>query len=138
MDLAEWNIPAQKMKMRQAHLVPLAKQAVLILQELRPLTGTGQYVFPCVRTRHRSMSDNTVNAALKRLGYDSTEVTAHGFRATARTLLDEILNFRPDVIEHQLAHTVKDPNGRAYNRTTHLEIRRNMMQKWADYLGSLT
>lgn len=138
LDLAEWNIPAQKMKMRQPHLVPLAKQAVLILQELRPLTGAGQYVFPCVRTQHRPMSDNTVNAALKRLGYDSTEVTAHGFRATARTLLDEILNFRPDVIEHQLAHTVKDPNGRAYNRTTHLEIRRNMMQKWADYLGSLT
>lgn len=138
LDLAEWNIPAQKMKMRQPHLVPLAKQAVLILQELHPLTGAGQYVFPCVRTQHRPMSDNTVNAALKRLGYDSTEVTAHGFRATARTLLDEILNFRPDVIEHQLAHTVKDPNGRAYNRTAHLEIRRGMMQTWADYLGELT
>lgn len=137
LDVAEWNIPAQKMKMRQPHLVPLAKQAVLILQELRPLTGGGQYVFPCVRTQHRPMSDNTVNAALKRLGYDSTEVTAHGFRATARTLLDEVLNFRPDVIEHQLAHTVKDPNGRAYNRTTHLDIRRNMMQKWADYLDGL-
>ena len=83
------------------------------------------------------MSENTVNAALRRLGYSKDEVTAHGFRATARTLLDEVLGERPDIIEHQLAHAVRDPNGRAYNRTSYLEDRRQMMQRWADYLDSL-
>ena len=83
------------------------------------------------------MSENTVNAALRRLGYSKDEVTAHGFRATARTLLDEVLGERPDIIEHQLAHAVRDPNGRAYNRTAHLPERRQMMQRWADYLDSL-
>jgi len=83
------------------------------------------------------MSENTVNAALRRLGYGKDEVTAHGFRATARTLLDEVLGERPDIIEHQLAHAVRDPNGRAYNRTAHLPERRQMMQRWADYLESL-
>jgi integrase len=134
LNLAEWNIPAEKMKMRQPHLVPLAKQAVFILEELHPLTGRGKYIFPCVRTMSRPMSDNTINSALKRLGYHSDDMTAHGFRATARTILDETLGFRPDIIEHQLAHAVKDPNGRAYNRTSHLQVRREMMQKWADYL----
>lgn len=137
LDLAEWNIPAEKMKMRQSHLVPLAKQTVMILRELQPLTGHGKYLFSSLRTGTRPMSDNTINAALRRLGYSNQEITAHGFRATARTILDETLGFRPDVIEHQLAHAVKDPLGRAYNRTSHLQIRREMMQKWADYLDEL-
>jgi integrase len=138
LELAEWNIPAEKMKMRQPHLVPLSEQAVKILKELFPLTGEGKYLFPCVRTTTRPMSDNTINSALKRLGYDSSEMTTHGFRATARTILDEALGFRPDIIEHQLAHAVKDPNGRAYNRTSHLQARKEMMQKWADYLEQVS
>jgi len=137
LDKAEWNIPADKMKMRQPHLVPLCDQAVVILRELHPLTGRGQYVFPGGRSPKRPMSDNAINAALRRMGYGSDVMTAHGFRATARTLLDEVLGFRPDYIEHQLAHAVKDPNGRAYNRTAHLAERRKMMQGWADYLDSL-
>lgn len=137
LELAEWNIPAEKMKMRQPHLVPLSCQAVEILRELYPLTGNSKYLFPCVRTTARPMSDNTINSALKRLGYDSTEMTTHGFRATARTILDETLGFRPDIIEHQLAHAVKDPNGRAYNRTSHLLARKEMMQKWADFLDQI-
>lgn len=137
LELADWTIPAQKMKMRQPHLVPLAKQAVNILEELHPLTGQGRYVFPCARTSTRPMSENTINAALRRLGYSKDDVTAHGFRATARTILDEVLGFRPDVIEHQLAHAVKDPLGRAYNRTSHLQVRREMMQRWADFLDEL-
>jgi len=137
LDKAEWNIPAGKMKMRQPHLVPLCDQAVAILRELHPLTGRGQYVFPGGRSAKRPMSDNAINAALRRMGYGSDVMTAHGFRATARTLLDEVLGFRPDYIEHQLAHAVKDPNGRAYNRTAHLAERRKMMQGWADYLDEL-
>jgi integrase len=137
LETAEWSIPAEKMKMRQAHLVPLSQQALKILQELYPLTSTSKYVFPGSRIKNRPMSDNTINAALRNLGYGPTELTAHGFRATARTLLDEVLGFRPDVIEHQLAHAVKDPNGRAYNRTSYLPLRREMMQKWADYLEDL-
>jgi len=124
-------------RMRQSHLVPLSQQALIILKELHPLTGTGKYLFPGVLTVKRPMSDNTINAALKRLGYESKEITGHGFRAMARTLLDEVLGFRPDIIEHQLAHAVRDPLGRAYNRTSHLQIRREMMQKWADYLDEL-
>lgn len=134
---AEWTIPAEKMKMRQAHLVPLSKQGIAILTELKPLTGSGKYIFPGLLSNKRPMSDNTVNCALRRLGYESNEITGHGFRAMARTLLDEVLEFRPDIIEHQLAHAVKDPLGRAYNRTTHLQIRREMMQRWADYLDEL-
>lgn len=134
---AEWIIPAEKMKMRQPHLVPLSKQVIAILKELYPLTGRGQYVFPGLRSGTRPISDNTLNAALRRLGYTATELTAHGFRASARTILDEVLGFRPDVIEHQLAHAVKDPLGRAYNRTSHLDLRREMMQQWADYLETL-
>jgi integrase len=138
LEAAEWNIAPEKMKMQQPHIVPLSSQAIQIIQELYPLTGQEKYLFPGCRTKTRPISDNTINAALRRLGYQSHELTAHGFRATARTLLDETLGFRPDIIEHQLAHAVKDPNGRAYNRTSHLEIRRGMMQKWADYLGELT
>ena len=137
LDMAEWNIPAGKMKMRQPHLVPLCDQAVAILRELHPLTGRGQYVFPGGRSPKRPMSDNAINAALRRMGYGTDAMTAHGFRATARTLLDEVLGFRPDYIEHQLAHAVRDPNGRAYNRTAHLAERHKMMQGWADFLDVL-
>lgn len=134
LEAAEWNIPAHKMKMRQPHLVPLSKQAVAILEELQQLTGHFRYVFPGGRSPKRPMSDNALTAALRRMGYEQGSMTVHGFRAMARTLLDEVLHFRPDYIEHQLAHAVKDPNGRAYNRTSHLAERRKMMQAWADYL----
>lgn len=136
-ETAEWNIPAEKMKMRHAHLVPLSKQASSILKELQQLTGHSKYVFPCHRTPQRCLSDNAVNAGLRRLGFEKSEITAHGFRATARTILDEVLGFRPDIIEHQLAHAVRDPLGRAYNRTSHLAERKKMMQVWADYLDKL-
>ena len=137
LDEAVWNIPASKMKMREAHLVPLSNQAVDILRDLQPLTGTSRYVFPSARSVARPMSNNAVNAALRRMGYDKDTMTGHGFRAMARTILDEVLHVRPDYIEHQLAHAVRDPNGRAYNRTAHLEERRKMMQTWADYLDGL-
>lgn len=136
-DKAEWNIPAGKMKTRQPHLVPLCKQVVLILRDLHALTGRGQYVFPGARSPRRPMSNNAITAALRRMGYDGDTMTAHGFRASARTILDEVLGYRPDYIEHQLAHAVRDPNGRAYNRTAHLPERRKMMQGWADYLDGL-
>ncbi len=137
LDEAVWNIPAHKMKMKQAHIVPLCNQAIGILKELHEYTGAGRYVFPSVRTHARPMSENTVNAALRHAGYDKDTMTGHGFRAMARTILDEVLHVRPDYIEHQLAHAVRDPNGRAYNRTAHLEERRKMMQQWADYLDGL-
>ena len=134
---AEWTIPAEKMKMRRAHLVPLSTQAVEILRELHPLTGGGRYVFPCARTSKRPMSNNAILAALRRMGIPKDQMTGHGFRALARTVLDEVLGVRPDLIEHQLAHAVRDPLGRAYNRTSHLPERRAMMQQWADYLDEL-
>jgi integrase len=137
LDRAEWNIPASRMKTREPHLVPLSVQAIAILRNLHPLTGSGRYVFPSLRTAARPMSETTMNAALRRMGYTKDEMTGHGFRAMARTLLDEVLGVRPDFIEHQLAHTVRDPLGRAYNRTKHLPERRRMMQKWADYLDGL-
>jgi len=137
LDAAEWNIPAEKMKTSQAHLVPLARQSVEILRELYPLTGAGRYVFPSPRTSKRPMSDNAVLSALRRMGFEKEEMSGHGFRAMARTILDEVLRIRPDFIEHQLAHAVRDPLGRSYNRTTHLEERRKMMQTWADYLDGL-
>jgi integrase len=137
LDNAQWNIPAEKMKMKQPHIVPLADQAVAILKDLQPLTGSGCYVFPCHRSHQKPMSNNAVNAALRRMGYTSDEMTGHGFRAMARTILDEVLQVRADFIEHQLAHAVRDPNGRAYNRTAHLAERRKMMQMWADYLDGL-
>jgi integrase len=133
---AEWNIPASKMKMKEPHLVPLSEQAIEILKELHKLTGTGRYLFPG-RTSERPMSENAIIASLRRMGYDKDEMSGHGFRAMARTILDEVLQERIDIIEHQLAHAVKDPNGRAYNRTAHLNERRRMMQKWADYLDGL-
>jgi integrase len=134
---AQWSLPATAMKMDEPHIVPLSRQAVEILREVHAVTGKGRYVFPCARSAHRPMSDNAVLAALRRMGFTKNEMTGHGFRAMARTVLDEVLGFRPDYIEHQLAHAVRDPNGRAYNRTTHLPQRREMMQRWADYLDGL-
>jgi integrase len=135
-DAAQWSYIVTKTE--TPHIVPLATQAIAILKELHPLTGNGSFVFPSARSDLRPMSDNAILAALRRLGISKEEATGHGFRATARTLLDEILEVRPDLIEHQLAHAVRDPNGRAYNRTAHLPERRKMMQSWADYLEKLT
>ncbi|MDP1678766.1 MAG: integrase arm-type DNA-binding domain-containing protein [Candidatus Nitrotoga sp.] len=137
LDKAEWNIPAARMKMREPHLVPLSTQAVDILRKLHALTGDARYVFPGARSNGRPMSDNAVLAALRRMGFAKDEMSGHGFRAMARTILDEVLGVRPDFIEHQLAHAVRDPNGRAYNRTAHLAERRKMMQLWSDYLDKL-
>jgi integrase len=137
LDAAEWRIPGSKMKMGQDHIVPLATQAVALLRDLYVMTGHGKFVFPSVRTSTRCMSENTVNAALRGMGYGKEVMTGHGFRAMARTIMDEVLGERIDLIEHQLAHAVKDPNGRAYNRTAHLPARRLMMQRWADYLDSI-
>lgn len=134
---AEWNIPADRMKMRQPHLVPLSKQAVNILREISSLTGKSRYVFPSAISSQRPMSDNALLGALRRMGFEKDEMSGHGFRAMARTVLDEVLHVRPDYIDHQLAHAVRDPNGRAYNRTAHLPERRKMMQQWADYLDKL-
>lgn len=136
-DAAEWNIPAERMKMKDAHLVPLSTQSLAILRELHALTSRSRYLFPSARSNARPLSNNAVNAALRRMGYEKDEMTGHGFRAMARTILDEVLQFRPDYIEHQLAHAVRDPNGRAYNRTAHRDERKIMMQRWADYLDSL-
>ena len=135
LEKAEWRFRVSKT--HTDHVVPLASQAVAVLEEIRQLTGRGQYVFPSARSNSRPMSENTVNAALRRLGIPSDELTGHGFRAMARTILDEVHGFRIDLIEHQLAHAVKDPLGRAYNRTSHLPERRRMMQAWAEYLDSL-
>lgn len=134
---AEWSLPSTKMKMKRGHVVPLPTQAVSVLRRLHAISGHGKYVFPSVRTGSRCMSENTINVALRSLGYSKEMMTGHGFRATARTILDEVLDERVDLIEHQLAHMVKDPNGRAYNRTAHLPARRLMMQRWADYLDQL-
>jgi len=135
LDSAEWCYTVTKTDTR--HIVPLSKQAVAILRELHPLTGRGCYVFPSARSTARPMSDNAILAAMRRMGISKEEMSGHGFRAMARTILDEVLGFRPDYIEHQLAHAVRDPNGRAYNRTAHLPERRKMMQDWADYLEKL-
>jgi integrase len=137
LDKAEWRIPGGKMKMKTDHVVPLPKQAVDMLRGLHAITGHGQYVFPGLRTGERPMSENTINAALRGMGYSKDVHTGHGFRAMARTILDEVLGERVDLIEHQLAHAVKDVNGRAYNRTAHLPARSDMMQRWADYLDKL-
>ncbi|WEN15734.1 integrase arm-type DNA-binding domain-containing protein [Rhodanobacter sp. AS-Z3] len=135
LEATEWRYTASKT--HTPHLVPLSKQAVAILRELHPLTGRHEYVFPGVRSVQRPMSENTVTAALRYMGFSNETMSGHGFRAMARTVLDEVLHFRPDYIEHQLAHAVRDPNGRAYNRTAHLAERRKMMQAWADYLDGL-
>jgi integrase len=137
LDAREWRIPGHKMKMRNDHIVPLSTQAVDILRSVHSMTGHGKYVFPSIRSGDRCMSENTMNAALRSLGFGKDVMTAHGFRAMARTILDEVLGERVDLIEHQLAHAVKDANGRAYNRTAHLPARRLMMQRWADYLDAL-
>lgn len=129
----EWRYLVTKTK--TDHLVPLATQAVAILRELHALTGRGRYVFPGARSAERPMSEAAINAALRRLGYDTrTEITGHGFRAMARTILHEELEQKPEVIEHQLAHAVPDALGGAYNRTKFIKERRAMMQLWADYL----
>ena len=132
-----WELPAEKMKMRLPHIVPLSDQAIALLLSLEPITGRGRYVFPSARGASRCLSENGVRSALRTLGYDNDTVTPHGFRAMARTILDEVLGYRVDWIEHQLAHAVRDANGRAYNRTAHIEGRKEMMQAWADYLDDL-
>jgi integrase len=136
LDTAMWSIPADKMKMKEPHLVPLSRQAVALLKELQPLTGHTRYVFPNGRSYSKPLSENGVRQALLSLDYQDRH-SGHGWRATFRTIGDEVLGFRPDFIEHQLAHAVKDANGRAYNRTSHLVARREMMQRWADYLDGL-
>ena len=135
LDAAAWSYTVSKTKTN--HIVPLASQAVAILRELQPLTGAGEYVFPGARSPKRPMSDNAILAALRSAGIAKEEMSGHGFRAMARTILDEVLHFPPHLIEHQLAHAVRDPNGRAYNRTAHLPERHAMMQQWADYLDKL-
>jgi integrase len=135
LEKAEWRYVTSKTKTE--HLVPLASQALAILRDLQPVTGAGEYVFPNVRPG-RPMSNMAINRALQTMGYDTkTEITGHGFRATARTLLAEELHFPPEVIEHQLAHRVPDTLGTAYNRTKFLKERKAMMQAWADYLDKL-
>ena len=135
LDAAEWRYTVSKTS--TAHIVPLSTQAVAILRELHGLTGRGEYVFPSGRSPKRPMSDNAILVAMRRMGISKEEMSGHGFRAMERTILDEVLGVRPDYIEHQLAHAVRDPNGRAYNRIAHLPERRKMMQQWADYLDSL-
>lgn len=137
LDKAEWRIPAEKMKMREQHIVPLSRQALTILREIEPLTGNGKYVFPSVRANERPMSENTVLAGLHRLGYAKEEMTGHGFRSMASTRLHE-MGWHSDVIERQLAHTEKNNVKAAYNHAQHLPERRKMMQAWADYLEGLT
>lgn len=135
LDKAEWRYTISKTN--TPHIVPLSRQAIKMLKEIQPVTGKGKYVFPSARSAKRPMSDNAILAAFRRMGYEKDEMSGHGFRAMARTILDEVLGFRPDFIEHQLAHAVRDPNGRAYNRTSHLVERKKMMQIWADYLDKL-
>nr|WP_320010598.1 integrase arm-type DNA-binding domain-containing protein [uncultured Desulfobulbus sp.] len=143
-DRAEWKIPPEKRKLKKAlkavpnnfHLVPLSRQALAVLRDLQPLTGEGRYVFPSLRTGERPMSENTVNAALRRMGYSKDEMTGHGFRAMASTLLHE-QGWESDVIERQLAHKERNSVKAAYNYAQHLPERRKMMQAWADYLEAL-
>jgi integrase len=136
LDAAEWRY--QVTKTDAAHIVPLSRQALEILTELQPFSGHCRYVFPSHHIlNNKCLGENTLNMALRRLGYSKEVVSIHGFRATARTLLDEVLKQRVDLIEHQLCHAVKDANGRAYNRTSHLAERKVMMQVWADYLDEL-
>lgn len=136
LELADWRIPAAKMKMKEPHIVPLSSQACAILEELRPLTGQGKYVFPGVRGPKRPMSENTVNAALRRLGYEKDEMTGHGFRSIASTTLHE-LGWPSAVIERQLAHGERNKVKAAYNFAEHLAERRKMMQAWANHLDQL-
>jgi integrase len=133
---SEWRIPGNKMKMGEQHIVPLSRQAIEVLREIQQVTGSGQYVFPSERGGGRPMSENTVNAALRRLGYKSDEMTGHGFRSMASTLLHE-LGYPHQVIERQLAHGERNQVSAAYNFAEHLPERRKMMQQWADYLDKL-
>ena len=153
LDTATWSIPIERMKLKKTkkvdragekHFVPLSRQAVEILQMIHPLTGRGKLVFPSARiapdatgTSAKPLSENTLNAALRRLGYDKHTMTTHGWRAVARSLLDEILGHKPTAIEKQLFRAVSDPLGESYNRAQHLDERREMMQRWADYLNGL-
>ena len=137
LDKGVWSIPATKMKMKVEHTVPLSRQAVVILRQQQAISGHGAYVFPSIRGDGRPMSENTINAALRGLGVDADTHSAHGFRASARTMLDELLSVRVEVVEMQLAHKVKDANGNAYNRTTFWAERVEMMQRWADYCDRL-
>ena len=132
-----WSIPGKRMKMGNDHIVPLSEQAIAIFRQLQDLTGAGKFAFPSFHATDRPMSNNTMNMALRRMGFTHDEMTSHGFRATARTLLHEQLHFPPEIIEHQLAHRVPDTLGTAYNRTKFLKERRAMMQAWADYLDKL-
>jgi integrase len=136
LDGAQWRIPAVRMKMREEHIVPLAPQAAAVLRELHPLTGGGQYVFPSHRGKARTMSENTVNAALRYMGFDKDTMTGHGFRAMASTRLNE-MGWAPDVIERQLAHAERNKVRAAYNRALYLDERKRMMAAWADYLDGL-
>ncbi|WP_345777377.1 integrase arm-type DNA-binding domain-containing protein [Lysobacter sp. MMG2] len=136
LDAAEWRIPGSKTKMRRDHIVPLSKQVVEILQELEPLTAKGRYLFPSVRSPKEPMSENTINAALRRLGYDKETMTGHGFRAMASTVLNE-MGWSSDVIERQLAHAERNKVRAVYNRAEYLSERKQMMQAWADHLDQL-
>ncbi|GKS69951.1 integrase [Nitrosomonas sp. PY1] len=136
LDACEWRIPALKMKMKAVHIVPLSKQSIYILKELHSFTGHGRYLFPSVRTPDRSLSENTVNAALRRLGYEKDQMTGHGFRSMASTILNE-QGWNFDAIERQLAHSERNTVRAAYNYAEYLPERRKMMQHWADYLESL-
>lgn len=135
-ETGQWCIPAEKMKMGVAHIVPLSKQALAVLRELHPVTSKSRYIFPSVRSLRDPMSENTVNAALRRLGYGTDDMTGHGFRSMASTLLHE-MGWTSDAIERQLAHAERNPIKAAYNRAEHLPERRRMMQAWADYLDKL-
>jgi integrase len=136
LEAEEWRIPPERMKLRRLHIVPLSRQAVAIFRDLHPLTGSGRLVFPGLRSPARPMSENTVNAALRRLGYAKDEMTGHGFRSMASTILNE-QGWTPDAIERQLAHVEKSSVRAAYNYAEHLPERRRMMQAWADYLDAL-
>jgi integrase len=136
LDNADWKIPAHKMKMKRPHIVPLSKQAIDVFKMIRPITGDGRYVFPSLRSTVRPMSNNTVLAALRRMGYSKEEMTGHGFRAMASTILHE-QGWPDDVVERQLAHAEGNKVKAAYNHARHLPERRKMMQAWADYLDAL-
>jgi len=137
LDSRLWTIPASKMKMREDHMVPLSRQVVALFEEIRPLSSRSTFVFPSPRSATRPLSDMALLSALRNLGFDKETATVHGFRASFRTIADEKLGAEAHLLEHSLAHAVRDANGRAYNRTTHLEDRRVLMQRWSDYLDEL-
>lgn len=132
----EWRIPGERMKMGEPHIVPLSRQAVEVIRSIQPVTGGGRYLFPSLNTPLRPISENTINAALRRLGYSSDDMTGHAFRSMASTCLNE-QGWHPDLIELQLAHAERNKIRAAYNRASRLAERRKMMQAWADYLGGL-